>query len=511
MTTRWADPQVLAVAVAVVLALAYIAWSPLSPDVAAQSGRAAAARLTHLGMWWSGWFGGLPLMSYSLVVPPVVALLGVPLTGALAVVGTAAAGAPLVQRAVRPRAGAVALAFAGAADVLGGRTTFAVGTAVALAAALMLQRHRRALSCGLAALSVLCSPLAGLFLGIGAVTLVIGLPHRRREALSVAGSLLVVGIALALLSPGAGRMPFSGRDLFGALCATAAVAVLCPQRLLRIGAALMATAEIFFFLVPSSVGVNVGRLTAVFGATAVLAFSPRHRLAAMVAAVALTIGPGLDLGIQIRAGQDASAQRAFYQPLVDQIVQRRALGGAVATGERVEIVEPRTHGDANFVAPTVSLARGWYRQADVANNPLFYTDGALTSRSYRKWLDSLAVRWVGVPNTPLDYASVKEAELIGSGLPYLHPVWRTGRWTLYEVDHPRPLADGSALAVPVPGGLGVTVGHRGAFFLRVRWSPALAVTGPVGTSGARLFDANGWVGLDAPDPGRYVLGGRGLF
>ena len=75
---RWADPQVLAVAVAVVLALAYLAWSPLSPDVAAQSGRAAAARLTHLGTWWSGWFGGLPLMSYSLVVPPIVAVLGVP-------------------------------------------------------------------------------------------------------------------------------------------------------------------------------------------------------------------------------------------------------------------------------------------------------------------------------------------------------------------------------------------------------------------------------------------------
>src|SRR4051812_12858804 len=369
---RVLDPPLLALAVASALGLAYVLWAPLAPDLAAQSARAAAARLTHIGTWWTGWFGGLPLASYSVVVPPVMALLGIPATGALAVVSTAAAGGRLLRDAVRPRTGAVALSVAAAADVLGGRTTFAMGTAVALAAALAFQRRRSELACALCALTVLCSPLAGMFLSIGTVTLLIGMPARRREAAYMCGTLGTVGLALALASPGSGRMPFSALDLVGALCSTAAVALLCPQRLVRVGAAVLAVTEIMCFLVPSAVGVNVGRLTAVFGAAVVLAFSPWHRLAAVAAALGLTIGPGLDLAHQIQAGRDASAHRAFYRPLVQQLVVRRNLAGPNAAGQRVEVVDPRTHGDASYVAPVVSLARGWYRQADVANNPIFY-------------------------------------------------------------------------------------------------------------------------------------------
>jgi hypothetical protein len=508
--SRLLEPAALALLVATVLAVAYVAWSPSAPDLAAQSGRAAAARLTHIGTWWAGWFGGLPLVSYSLVVPPVMAVLGVPLTGGLAVIGTAAAGGPLVRGAVRPRVGAVALAVAATADVLGGRTTFAVGTAVAVAAALAMQQRRPGLGAALAALAVLCSPLAGLFLGIGAVTMLIAAPERRRDAALTCGVLIGVGLVLAVLSPGSGRMPFSARDLFGALCATAAVALLCPQRLARVGAAVFAAAEIFFFLVPSSVGVNIGRLTAVFGAAAVLAFSPWHRLAAVTAAIALTIGPGFDLVMQIQAGRDASMHRAYYQPLVQQLVRSRDLAGPTAAGQRVEVVDPRTHGDASYVAPVVPLARGWYRQADVANNPVFYQPGALTPATYRAWLDSLAVRWVALPNAPLDYASVEESKLIRNGLPYLHPVWQSAQWSLYEVNRPKPLADG-AFAQPAAGALSVDVGRQGWVFLRVRWSPTLVLRTPVGDEGARLANQDGWVLLNAPDPGRYYISSRGLL
>lgn len=504
------EPTGLALVVATVLAIAYVAWAPLAPDLAAQSARAGAARLTHIGTWWTGWFGGLPLASYSVVVPPVMAVLGVPLTGGLAVIGTAAAAGPLVQGAVRPRVGAIALAVAAGADVLGGRTSFAVGTAVALAAGLALQRHRPGIAAGLAAVATLCSPLAGLFLGIGALTLLLAIPRLRRDAALVCGALLGVGIALALLSPGSGRMPFSARDLFGALCMTVAIAVLCPQRIARIGAALIAAAEIFFFIVPSSVGVNIGRLTAVFGAAVVIAYSPRHRLAAAVAAVALSIGPGLDLTTQIVAGRDASAHRSYYAPLVHELVQRRDAGGPAAAGQRVEVVDPRTHGDASYVAPFVPLARGWYRQADVANNPLFYQPGALSPASYRKWLDTLAVRWVAVPTATLDYASVNEANLIGSNLRYLRPVWQNADWSLYEVDHALPLAD-HAIVRPTDGGLTVDVGRAGWVRMRVRWSPTLVLHTPVGDEGARLANGDGWVLLNAPDPGRYTISARNLF
>lgn len=507
---RLLEPPALALAVACALAVVYLLWSPLAPDISAQTARASAARLTHMGTWWTGWFGGLSLASYSVVVPPVMALLGVPVTGALAVVATAAAGGRLLHGAVRPRTGAIALSVAAAADVLGGRTTFAIGTAAALAAALALQRDRRLLAAGLGVLTVLCSPLAGLFLGIAAAALFIVRPHRRRGAAVICGSLGATALALALKSPGTGQMPFTARDLAGAAAATAAVAILCPQRLVRVGAALLILAEVLCFLVPSAVGVNVGRLTAVFGAAAVLAFSPRHRAAAALAAIGLTIGPCVDLVNQIHAGHDASARHAFYQPLVDQLVAHRGLAGPVAAGQRVEVIDPRTHGEAGYVAPIVPLARGWYRQADVADNGIFYQQDALTPTSYRRWLDSLAVRWVALPNAPLDYASVAEARLVRSGLPYLTPIWSNSSWTLYEVDRSKPLADGAAAAF---GGRGLTVHvpHAGVTYLRVRWSPAIALESPTGVDGARTFDADGWVGLETPDPGTYVLTARDLL
>jgi hypothetical protein len=503
------DPLVLALAVGVALAVIYLLWSPPVPDVSAQAGRAVAARLTRGGTWWAGWFGGLPLVSYSAVVPPLMAVLGVPLTGGLAVVATAGAGGALLRGAPRPRVGAVALSVASAADVLGGRTTFAVGTAVALTAALALRHRRSGWAAGLALLSVLSSPLAGLFLGIGALGLFAVDRSRRRAALAASFVLLAAAAVVATLSPGAGRMPFSLRDLLAALGATAAVALLCPQPPIRATAVSVAVAEVVCYLVPSSVGVNIGRLTAVFGAAVVLAFSPWHRIAATAAAVALTVGPGVDLYTQLSAAHDASARRSFYQPLLAELVQRRS---AASIGQRIEVVDPRSHGEATYVAPAVPLARGWYRQADVAQNGLFYEPGALTAESYHRWLDSLAVRWVALPTGPLDYASKDEAQLVSSGPGYLRQIWHSRRWTLFEVINSRPLAD-DATVQPVPGGLAVDVRRPGLVRLRLRWSPTLALrSGGSGWPGpAAVENQDGWVGLSVTRPGRYLLVARQLL
>ncbi len=61
------------------------------------------------------------------------------------------------------------------------------------------------------------------------------------------------------------------------------------------------------------------------------------------------------------------------------------------------------------------LARGWYRQLDIAQNPLFYEE-PLEPSAYRAWLDSLGVRWVLLPNTQLGrIGEEREAELLRSG------------------------------------------------------------------------------------------------
>ena len=41
---------------------------------------------------------------------------------------------------------------------------------------------------------------------------------------------------------------------------------------------------------------------------------------------------------------------------------------------RLEIPATQNHWETAFVAPVVSLARGWERQVDIADNPMFYEE-----------------------------------------------------------------------------------------------------------------------------------------
>ena len=122
---------------------------------------------------------------------------------------------------------------------------------------------------------------------------------------------------------------------------------------------------------------------------------------------------------QLAEADSPSAQEAYYQPLLAQLHERMYTGDGV--GQRVEVVEPQTKGAARYVGESMPVARGWERQADMVDNPIFYDDGALTPASYRQWLDQLAVSYVAVPSTKLDFASVDEAKLIATGPPLPPP------------------------------------------------------------------------------------------
>src|SRR5207237_156157 len=70
--------------------------------------------------------------------------------------------------------GAVWFALATGTNLFTGRLTFAVGVAVALSALLAAQRGRRALALVLASGSSVASPVAGLFLALGAIAYALG-------------------------------------------------------------------------------------------------------------------------------------------------------------------------------------------------------------------------------------------------------------------------------------------------------------------------------------------------
>jgi hypothetical protein len=157
----------------------------------------------------------------------------------------------------------------------------------------------------------------------------------------------------------------------------------------------------------------------------------------------------------------------------------------------------------------VTLARGWERQLDVANNAIFYTTGALTPAAYKVWLDANGITWVALPSAPLDYAAQREARLLSSGqVPGLQLVWATTDWTLWRVNGSPGLVSGPAtLTSIVPDHLTLSVSHTGPVTIRVRYTAFWTVT----TGVACLSSARGgWIAVDAIGTGRMELSAKML-
>ncbi len=507
---RRLSPSSWALLVSVVVAAVWLQWTPLVPDLAAQVARAKLVREAGTVSWWTGWFGGLSLPTYSLLTPSWMAWLGVRATGVLAAVAGAWLTARLLSSALRPRAAAVAFALAEMADLVAGRVTFVVGATLGVAALVAMRAGRSWLLAVLAVAAYFASPLAGLFVGIALAAVVIGDPPRRRPAAAMCVLLLAVGAGTALLFPGTGTMPVSLAGLIPPGLCCLGVVLLCRHRLVRVGALLLLGALVGFLLVPGAVGGNVARLAWVCAAPAVVAYAwlPRRYLA--VAVALLAAWPVSDLVQQVASTRDPSTSAGFYQPMLDALRERRAQAGPGAVGERLELVQPDSRWSVAFLGSGQSLARGWDRQADVADDPLFYRAGALTAASYQDWLHQLAVGWVAVPGVALDYASVGEARLVRRGLNYLRPVWWNSSWTLYRVIDAAPLVTGAQLVEIDASSVTVRTAGPADVDLRVRWSPYLTVYRPDGETppGLCVADNAGWLGIVLPQAGEYRLVSR---
>jgi hypothetical protein len=482
-----------------VLGVLYLTWAPLVPDLAAQVARANVVHASGALSWWTGWFGGLSMPNYSVLVPSGMAILGVRVTGLLAVLGGSAATAVLCRDCLRPRAGAIAFALSAAADLLDGRITFTAGLAIAAWGLVALRARRSAFTAALALAAYLASPLAGLFLGIVFMAVFIVDSTRRRSVLVGAATLLGIAGSMAVMFPGTGTMPFAWRDAVPAGLCCIAVLVLCHNKLIRTCTTLVTLAFPVFLIVPGAVGANITRLVWVSAAPIVVACASLPRLRLVVATALIAIWPIGDLTGQVHSATEPSAKAAYYQPLRSVLQAQQARAGAAAVGQRVEVVDTANHWGSVYLS-TMSLARGWDRQADNNLNPIFYTAGQLNPASYRTWLDSLAVGWVALPAAPLDYASVAEAKLIRGGLGYLRLAWSSADWTLYKVVDAQPLAQGAQVRSVDSGSIVFTATAGRTVPLRIRWSPYLAVVDPASGSAtpACVIDENGWVDVVLP-------------
>jgi hypothetical protein len=480
------------VLIAVLAAVVYLVLAPRTTDLAAQFARAELFDRSGYVAYWAGWYGGMPTASYSLVSPPLLGWFGAIWLGALMIVATALVAVPLVRDSRRPVLAANAIVILAAADVASGRTTFAVGAVVALGAFLAMERRHTVLAAGLAVLATLASPVAGfLVLVVAGALIFVDRPHRRQAAGMVAG----VAVALAVIaflsrgSSGGGYEPFSRTSVLIAVL-TALVVVIAPVSSRVRGVALVTIGVLLvLFLVHSPIGANGTRLAVLLAVPAIVASADRTSQrspaggrpagrwwsAAVVGAIVLAaILPIAQLYNDMHNARYHGSSRQFSAGL-----KARLASDPLMIGHRLELADAYTHWPSTYLLPTVSLARGWERQTDEAQNPIFYGRGGspLTPASYRSFLDRYAVGAVAVAQgVPLEYGSQAEADLIATGLPYLRPIWHDAHWQLYAVTSPTPLVAAPARVVRQSDtGLTVAVPGPGSYPTRLRWSPYLVV------------------------------------
>ena len=467
-----------------VLAAAYVIVTPPTQDLAAHLFRAQLFRQEGLGLWNGYWYGGHHILGYSVLFPAISAVLTPQLAAALAATATAAVFEPLARSHFGERAwlGAALFGAATAINLYTGRLPLAFGALPALAAIAALDRGRPLVAAGLAFLSALCSPVAALFAAIAAAgyALAATLPDRRVAAALPGAAVAAAALApIALLSiafPEGGAEPFAVPTLLPvlAVCAAAVAAAPPTAPTLRAGAAVYGLATLILFAIPSPVGSNIARLGTLLAAplAALLWWRRRTVLLALAALPLLYIGWQAPVRDVAAVAGDPSTTAAYYRPLL------RFLSGQPGGRERqfrIEIPFTNSHWEADLVAPRFPLARGWERQLDVADNPLFYND-RLSAATYDTWLHRNAVRFVALPDAVLDRSARAEAALIRGGLPYLHLVMRSAHWRVYAVADPTPIAQGVAtLAAIGPDWIALRAPRPGTVTLHVRFTPYWAV------------------------------------
>jgi hypothetical protein len=461
-------------AVAAVLAALYLVIDPPSADLAAQVYRAGHFGREGFALWDNAWYAGHHMPGYSLLFPPLASLLDPRVVGALSAVASAFLFERIADEhfhATEGRPGVIWFAAATSLNLITGRLAFGFGVTVGLAAILAVTHRRDRLAPLLAIATTLASPVAGLFLAMGAAAW--WLATRNGRAVALGAAALVPAVLLTVAFPEGGVEPFVASSYWPALITIGLVLVALPyeERELRIGCALYALACTAAFVIDSPMGGNVVRLGGLFGGPLLACLIWRRR-PLYLAALALPLlywqwnAPVRDW---IRAHGDPSIEASYYRPLLGFLDTR---GGDPF---RVEIPFTANHWESARVAPHYPLARGWERQLDKKYNGLFYT-AKLDPERYRRWLDANAVRYVALPDARLDGSARQEAELLRSGrLDWLKPVWSAAHWRVFEVTGHKPLADGAHVTKLGADSVELFAVRATDVWLRVHFTPYWAV------------------------------------
>ncbi|NMI57975.1 hypothetical protein HEP83_21025 [Streptomyces sp. RLA2-12] len=450
------------------------------------------------------WYGGMHTANYSLISPYLMAALGVrPVTVVSGLAATWLAAVLIARTGIRRPVGPALLAsLALWCNVASGRTTFALGVALGLAACVLLTGERRTLqAAAYAALSTMASPVAGLFL------VVVGAGHlavrdRVRAAVLLVPPVVVVG-ATTLLFPFAGQQLMPSGRIWPPVLLGLTISALAPRvwRVARWCGVVYAVGTVLTYLIASPVGTNVERFAELFAPAALLAAlltapGGRHvvRRVALVVALVLSVA-----WVGQKTVDDLEVSTAVPAWAADTHGVLRTLERLGAGRSRVEVVPARNHREASTLAPHVNLARGWNRQLDMERGRLFY-DGTFSEATYRAWLDRWAVGFVVLPAGKPDGFAEAEARLVRSRPAWLEPVWSDANWQVLRVRDAVPLvsAPGSVLRT-TSAEVDVRVPRPGPVTVRVAYSPWLRAPG-----GCLTRDGE-FTRLTVTEPGEYRI------
>ena len=500
----------LAATVAATLAT-LLAWlGPPGSDLAAHVYQSSLFHERGFTLWNNFWYSGrYSFVTYSTLYYPLAALLGIRLLAVASVATAALAFTVVVARQWGPAARWSNRSFAvvWAGIVLSGAFPFALGAALALLALLALQAGARGRFALLAALTLAASPVAFALLAILLLGTAIASRWPRAQLIAPVATIAAIGLVEVLLwrlFPGRGRFPFSGQELAAAL-------VFClfgitmtwrvpAARVLRWIFVVYLVACVAVYLVPSDVGENIARLRYAAIPISILALSLRHWrpllpcLVAFGLAVSWNLSP---LAASFTKGRsDLAADAAYWAPAVS------FLRAHLTPDYRVEAVDTVGHWPAEYLpAAGIPIVRGWFRQDDFPQNGVLYRKPGRSA--YVRWLRSLGVRYVVLPDAALDYSAQHEAALLANGRSGLRVAYRSAHTTVFAVPSPTPLVTGPGRARVLALGharLSIMVGAPGRYRVAASWSPYWKTS-----RGCIARGRDGMIGLTVPHAGRVEL------
>ena len=539
---------VLAVLVVVAGSLAVVVTGVRGADYPGQYLRAELWREAGFTVWNNYWYGGHPIINYSLITPALMGVFGPLVVGIVASIIATACFTDLLRTTLpelSTRWGGVMFALATVVNIVVGRVAFAAGLACALVAVWAWQRGRLVTATVMALITPLASPVAASFLAIGAAAVYLHDVWQRHEMTTTAGptfrvrlrhappSMAIGGAAIGplllmmrIVGPDGGTFPFRGGHFLLSLMMLVVAWFVVRHRVVRIGLAITAVASVVLFVVPTPLGGNFVRLAQFIAVPLAVAGAARLGATAPVA-VRLVLAAGAIVGAvwtvqhavvaaTVWAG-DASTDRSFHEPLIEEVQARNADGRPLG---RLEIPFTANHWESYFVADQVPYTRGWERQIDLSRNAVLY-DPSLTSEQLREWALLNGVRWFAVPDAPLDRGGQPEADLINSAgdrtgpVDWLEQVWQNEQWSLYEVLDYRPIVDEPATLVSqTPDEIVVSTPEPTTVIVRYRYQPGTPISSYTPRESDVSSDSGdaclsetseGWISAKLPAGGVYVI------